>query len=100
MSDPTGAPQTTPPYEERFDAPVVYFDISAAHGIMNGAIQVDLAHRILTPLPEGGVNISFTTSARLRCSPTAAKALRESIDAALKMMEQPQEAQPAASKLN
>jgi hypothetical protein len=99
VSDPTSNPPV-PHYEERFGAPIVYFDIVPAHGMMNGAIQIELAHRILTPEGGSGVKVSFAASARLRCSPPAARALRDSIDAALKMVEQPQEAPTAASKLN
>jgi hypothetical protein len=100
MSDPTSGAPAAPPYHERPDAPVVYFDLIAAHGIMNGAIQIELACRVLTPGDGTDVTIGFTPSGRLRCSPVAARGLREAIDAALKMLEQPQEAPTAASKLN
>jgi hypothetical protein len=82
-------------------APFVYFDIIGAHGIMNGAIQIELASRILIAKPDGGVEIKFISSGRLRCSPTGATNLRAAIDGALKMLEQPQQSPAAtASKLN
>jgi hypothetical protein len=100
MSDSPGSPDTvTPPYEDCSTAPFVYFDIVPTHGIMNGAIQIELASRILAP-GDGAVVIKFLTSGRLRCSPSAARHLREALDAALKMLEQPQDGPAAASKLN
>jgi len=66
---------------------------------MNGAIQIELATRILLPGSDA-VLIKFMTSGRLRCSPTAARHLREALDAALKMLDQPQDSPAAASKLN
>jgi hypothetical protein len=100
MSDPTSGAPAAPAYHERPDAPVVYFDLIAAHGVMNGAIQIELACRVLTPGAGTDVTVSFTPSGRLRCSPVAARGLRDSIDAALKMFEEPQQTLTAASKLN
>jgi hypothetical protein len=102
LTDPiTTEPPNLPSYEDTGGAtPFVYFDIVAAHGTMNGAIQIELASRILIPTPDGGVDIKFLGSARLRCSPTAAIQLRNSLDIALKMVELPQEAPAAASRLN
>ena len=100
MNEPTVDSRPPPPYEERFSAPVVYFDLIAANGMMNGAIEIELAHRVLTPGTGADVKISFTTSGRLRCSPAAACALIEAIQNALKMIEQPQQTPSAASKLN
>jgi len=87
-------------YENVDTAPFVYFDISPAHGIIGGAIQIELAARILNAVSDGSVEIKFITSGRLRCSPTAAMNLRNAIDAALKMLEQPQQAPAATAKLN
>ncbi len=61
-----------PVYENVDTAPFVYFDISPAHGIMGGAIQIELASRILNAVSDGSVEIKFITTGRLRCSPTAA----------------------------
>src|ERR1700682_5511131 len=88
-------------YENIDTAPFVYFDMSPAHGIMGGAIQIELASRILNAMPDGSVEIKFITSGRLRCSPTAALNLRNAIDAALRMiLEQPQQAPAATAKMN
>lgn len=81
--------------------PFIYLDGASCHGVLAGAIQIELIARILVPRPDGGVDMKVVTTARLRCSPSAAKSLRLSIDQALNMAEQPQQ-QPsaAASKLN
>ena len=81
-------------------APLVYFDIVAAYGTMHGTIEVELATRILVPKPDGGTEVKFLSSGRLRCSPTAATNLRNALDAALKMLEQPQANAVATSTLN
>lgn len=90
-----------PVYVECYDVPLVYFDMVPSHGIMNGAVQVELFARILHPVAVGSkVEIKFTTSGRLRCSPAAAKDLRDALDSALKMLEQAQPSPVAAAKLN
>ena len=82
-------------------APLVYFDIVGAYGTMHGAIEIELATRILVPKPDGTTEVRFLSSGRLRCSPTAATNLRDGLDAALKMLEQSQHPDPvAASKMN
>jgi hypothetical protein len=80
--------------------PVVYFDIVGAYGTMNGAVEVELATRILVPRPDGSTEVKFLSCGRLRCSATAASTLRNALDAALKMLEQPQANPVAASKMN
>jgi alkylation response protein AidB-like acyl-CoA dehydrogenase len=81
-------------------APVVYFDIVGAYGTMNGAIEVEVATRILVPKPDGSTEVKFLSSGRLRCSAQAASNLRNALDAALKMLEQPQAEPVAASRMN
>ena len=81
-------------------APVVYFDIVAAYGTMNGSIEAELATRILLPRTDGTTDVKFLSSGRLRCSPTAALQLRNALDAALKMLEQPQANAVATSTMN
>lgn len=83
-------------------APLVYFDIVGAYGTMNGSIEIELATRILIPKPDGSTEVKFISSGRLRCTQNAAVNLRNGLDAALKMVEQPQPnmAVVAASKLN
>ena len=83
-------------------APLVYFDIVGAYGTMNGAVEVELATRILVPKRDGSTEVKFISSGRIRCSANAAANLRNGLDAALKMLEQPQSstASIAAGKLN
>jgi hypothetical protein len=81
-------------------APLVYFDIVAAYGTMHGTVEVELATRVLIPKPDGATEVKFLSSGRLRCSPTAAANLRNALDAALKMLEQPQANAVATSTLN
>ena len=58
-----------PAYENVNAAPVVYFDIAPAHGIMGGIIQIELASRILNAMSDGGVDIKFITTGRLPLQP-------------------------------
>jgi hypothetical protein len=90
-----------PQYREADTAPIIYFDAVAAQGTMNGAIQIELAGRILTPIPDGTVRVGFMTAGRLRCSPAAATFLRDAINSVLQMLAQPQqEPTVAPGKLN
>ena len=84
------------------NAPLVYFDIVGAYGTMNGSIEIELATRILVPKSDGSTDVKFISSGRLRCTQNAAVNLRNGLDAALKMLEQPQAstASIAAGKLN
>jgi hypothetical protein len=81
-------------------APLVYFDIIGAYGTMHGAIEIELATRVLVPKPNGPTEVKFLSSGRLRCGATAAANLRNGLDAALKMLEQPQPNPVAASELS
>ena len=83
-------------------APLVYFDIIGAYGIMHGTVEIELATRILVPKPDGSTEVRFISSGRIRCSANAATNLRNGLDAALKMLEQPQASAGAiaAGKLN
>jgi hypothetical protein len=92
-----------PPYEDLTTAPFIYFDIVPAHGTMAGAVQIELASRVLIPHPGGTVEVNFVSIARLRCSPAAAANLRHAIDSALNalvMLEQPQLSPTAIARLN
>jgi len=82
-------------------APVIYFDIVGAYGTMHGAVEIELATRILVPRTNGATEVKFLTSGRLRCSATAAANLRAGLDAALKMLEpRPPEPVIEASRMN
>ena len=88
-------------YSESSSAPFIYFDGVSCHGTLHGVIEIELAARIMAPLMDGTVQTKFVPAGRLRCSPAAAAALRDSIDMATRMAEQPQQQPPAAaSKLN
>ncbi len=89
-----------PEYVSVPTAPVVYFDFAPAYGTMGGIIQVELAMRGLAPLQDGGVDTPTIETGRLRCNPIAAKYLKDALEAALKMSEQPQASPVAAGRLN
>jgi hypothetical protein len=91
-------PGNVPLYEDNSTAPFVYFDLVPTHGMMAGAIQVELASRILSPGPDS-VTVKFMTTGRLRCSPAAARHLMSALEAALKMLDEPQQSPAAASEL-
>jgi hypothetical protein len=98
----TEAPKQTDPsptFRDSDSAPFVYFDNSATFGVLAGAIQIELVSRILVPLADGGVKTEFKVTGRLRCSPAAARYLRESIDKSLEMLTKEQEG-IHASRLN
>jgi hypothetical protein len=81
-------------------APMIYFDIVGAYGTMHGAVEIELATRILVPRADGSTEVKFISCGRLRCTPSAAANLRSGLDAALKMLEPPPAATIAASELN
>ena len=67
---------------------------------MSGAIEIELATRILIPRTDGSTEVKFISSGRLRCTPTAATNLRNSLDSALRLLEQPQPNPTATARLN
>jgi hypothetical protein len=99
MSDLPGG-SAPPPYKNADSAPFVYFDIAPVFGTMAGAIQIELASRILSPTDDRKIATEFVTTGRLRCSPAAARELREAIDKSLELLAQSQEAPVVAGKLN
>ncbi|RWN60312.1 MAG: hypothetical protein EOR99_32655 [Mesorhizobium sp.] len=88
LTDTTDVPQK-PPYRDSDAAPFIYFDVAPTFGTMGGAIQIELAARILTPGDEM-VTSTFVATGRLRCSPAAAQNLVQALSKALEMIEQPQ----------
>jgi hypothetical protein len=80
----------SPGFRDNYTAPIVYFDGSATHGVVNGTIQIEVISRILIPLEDGGVKVEFLTTGRLRCSSAAAKSLIESLQKCLEMIDLPQ----------
>jgi hypothetical protein len=80
-------PDVTPGFRDSTSAPFVYFDTAPTFGIMAGTIQVELISRTLVPTADGGAKPEFQVTGRLRCSPKAAKNLREVLTKALAMLE-------------
>ena len=65
-------------------APFIYSDGVTTFGVQTGVIQIELAAN--TTVPDGsGTKIETLIVAHLRCSPQAAKAIRDAIDKALAM---------------
>lgn len=79
-------------FRDNYSAPIIYFDVASAHEVTNGAVQIELASRILVPRPDGTVVSEFLTTGRLRCSPTAANHLRNAIAKAVEMLSLPKDA--------
>jgi hypothetical protein len=91
-----------PPFRDSSTAQFVYFDFAPAFGVLAGAIQIELASRVLVPREDGGVEVHVLATGHLRCSPAAAGHLREAINKSLDMIAKAQEQtqQIAANKLN
>jgi hypothetical protein len=96
MTDET-TPTDPPVFKCPDNVPIVYLDGIAAFGVMNGAVQIELATRRLIPQPQGGVAVEFFCSGHLRCSPAAADQLRNAIGKAMDMLQQPQQGPAVAS---
>jgi hypothetical protein len=99
MSDPTEKRLATE-YVIVPTVPIIYFDFAPTYGTLGGIIQIELAVRTLQPLQDGGVNMASVETARLRCGPIAARFLKDALEGALKMLEQPQMSPVAVGKLN
>jgi hypothetical protein len=101
MTDRPGAKPSG--YVNTLTAPVVYFDAPIVWGAFSGVIQIELGIRASVP-SQGGEDVAAETevhvSGRLRCSPSAARRLRDALDRALAMLEQPQAAAAVVGKLN
>jgi hypothetical protein len=67
-------------------APFVYFDGVATYALCAGAVQVELIANILCPSDQGTAVAKSVMTAHLRCSPTAAVALRDALNGVLAML--------------
>jgi hypothetical protein len=64
-----------------------------------GGQSVVSTARIMVP-KQGAAGVKLMTSGRLRCSPLAARHLRDAINGALQLLEQAQSGASAAPKMN
>ena len=83
------ATETLPPSVELGDpdaVPIVYFDHVPCYGVTNGSIQLELAASVLKPNADGKTKSVLIGTAHLRCSPLAARHLRDAIDRLLATM--------------
>jgi hypothetical protein len=87
-------------YRNNENAPVVHFDAPVAWSLHDGVVAIELAFRAMVPVGdgegEGGPETEGHIAARLRCSPEAARRLRDVLDKMLAKLEQPQSADAVA----
>lgn len=74
-------------------APFIYTDGCATFGVGGGVIQIELAANTIMP-DGGGTRTDVLIVAHLRCSPSAAVGIRDSLDKALRMTETAQAIEP------
>lgn len=99
MADPTKrGDQGMPEFSRPESVPFIYFDVAGAHGIMAGAVQVEMFARTLVPVENGGTRVEFVATCHLRCSPAAAENLRDALNSALRMLKEVQEKQADATQ--
>jgi hypothetical protein len=89
MSDEK-TPQISRAFRDNPAAPIIYFDGVAAHGVIYGAIQIEVISRTLIPLEDGSATNELLVTGRLRCSPTAAQALIDALQKSIEMLKMPQ----------
>lgn len=85
-----------PAFRNPDTAPFIYFDNAPVFGILAGAVQIEVASRVILP-DETGTITEFVVTAHLRCSPLAAAELRNAIDKSLEMLQAPSGAPEGAS---
>lgn len=94
------ARETIPDYRNNDTAPFIFFDQPIAWGTYGGIIQIELGARAMTATHNGEDERPAVTeihiAARMRCSPVAARKLRDAIDRALVMFDRSQHAAAAA----
>ena len=81
--------EASPLFRESTSAPFIYFDVAPAIGIISGSVQIELVSRTLVPTADGGAQSEFQVTGRLRCSPQAARNLRDALNKVLAMLEAP-----------
>ena len=65
------------------DAPFVYFDAVLAFGMYGGIVQIELAAKVLDVNGKGDLKNEVVVTARMRCSPAAARNLQHELGNAL-----------------
>jgi hypothetical protein len=92
MADPTdpAAKRLAAGYLPVPTVPIIYFDFAPTFGHLGGNIQIELAARIVLPLEDGTIDNPMIETGRLRCSKTAAVSLKNALEQALKMLDEPQ----------
>ena len=86
--------------EDVESAPFIAFDIAPPYGTLSGALQIELAARVIEVLENGSTSTALRCVAHLRCTPAAAQSLLAAIDGALKLASQNQINPVAAKNLN
>ena len=92
-------------YRNTENAPTVFFDAPVAWSLHDGVVAIELAIRAMVPHGDGegpdGPDTEGHIAARLRCSPEAARRLRDVLDKTLERLGRPQDAAaPVVAKLN
>jgi hypothetical protein len=92
-------------YRNTENAPVIHFDAPVAWALHDGVVAIELAIRAMVPVGDGEGDVGPDTeghiTARLRCSPEAARRLRDVLDKTLERLERPQGAvAPIVANLN
>jgi hypothetical protein len=94
-------------YKNTETAPLIFFDGAIAWGTYAGVVQIEFGARALCATTDGDLGapaeVAVHVFGRLRCSPAAARQLRDVIDKSLEKLEQPHGADvaaPVAGKLN
>jgi hypothetical protein len=102
MTDPTDPPakKLIAGYLPVPTVPIIYFDFARTFGHLGGNIHVELTARIMLPLEDGNIETPMIETGRLRCSKAAATSLKEALEKALKMLEEPQAGPAGRGTLN
>jgi hypothetical protein len=92
-------------YRNTETAPTVFFDAPVAWAIHDGVVAIELGLRAMVPVGDGegeaGPDIEGHIAGRLRCSPEAARRLRDVLDKTLTRLDRPHDVAAAVvAKLN
>jgi hypothetical protein len=79
------------------EAPFIYTDGVATFGANGGMIQLELGANVIVPTADGGTKIEVVMVAHIRCNLGAAIGLRDSLNKAIEMAQNPAVAPSAAA---